>query len=32
MGLEIPVLRITNPNTPEDKKKVVLAVGRIHPG
>lgn len=32
MGLEIPTLRITDLKEPDDKKKVVLAVGRIHPG
>lgn len=32
MGLEIPAMVITDPKTPDSEKKVVLMVGRIHPG
>jgi hypothetical protein len=32
MGLDIPGLIITDQKVPDSKKKVVLAVGRIHPG
>jgi hypothetical protein len=32
MGLEIPAMVITDPKTPDNEKKVVLMVGRIHPG
>lgn len=32
MGLDIPLLKITDPNTSDKGKRVLLVTGRIHPG
>jgi len=32
MGLDIPLMKITDPDTPDKGKKVLLVAGRIHPG